>query len=53
MGLLTKCPECHNTLYADDPRDIQICKVCDYWTKKNTASVEFVLLCDEAVMLYE
>ncbi|WMW22315.1 hypothetical protein RE476_00410 [Methanolobus mangrovi] len=52
MGSLNKCPECYGEFHTD-VSGIQICKVCGYWTKINTARMESIMLYEEAVMLYE
>ncbi|MDY0386200.1 MAG: hypothetical protein RBT65_03545 [Methanolobus sp.] len=44
MGLLKKCPECNN-VFHNDTRNVQLCKVCGYWTKKNTVNMDFVMMC--------
>ncbi|MEZ5336206.1 MAG: hypothetical protein R2741_13760 [Methanolobus sp.] len=43
MGSLTRCPEC-NSEFDNEIGDVQICKVCGYWTRKDTARMESVML---------
>ncbi|WP_370573204.1 hypothetical protein [Methanomethylovorans sp.] len=44
MRSLKICPECHAKLQTNE-KNIQVCKVCGYWTKTGTARVESILLC--------
>jgi ribosomal protein S27AE len=43
MGSLKRCPECHTKFQADE-KDIQVCTVCGYWTKKGTARIESIMI---------
>jgi rubrerythrin len=45
--LLKKCPEYHDVLYMDDQKDIQICNVCGYRTKKKNARLDQIICMGE------
>ncbi len=41
MAMLNRCPKCNSELKL--VADMQICYRCDYWTRKGTARLDFVL----------
>lgn len=43
MGALKRCPECH-AKFQTAQKDIQVCKVCGYWTKTGTARIESIMI---------
>jgi ribosomal protein S27AE len=43
MRSLKICPECHAKFQADE-KDIQVCKVCGYWTQKGTVRIESIMI---------
>lgn len=45
MRSLKRCPECHAKFLTAE-KDIQVCKVCGYWTKKGTARIESIIIYD-------
>ncbi|WP_229395914.1 hypothetical protein [Methanosarcina sp. DH1] len=42
--LLKKCPKCNSKLENDTFRDFQYCSVCGYWTRKDTARLEPLII---------
>jgi hypothetical protein len=40
MLLLKKCPECHSDLENNIFKKFQYCPICGYWTRKETARLE-------------
>jgi Zn-finger nucleic acid-binding protein len=42
--LLKKCPNCDSKLENDIFIDFQYCPVCGYWTRKETARLEPLIL---------
>ncbi|OPY20458.1 MAG: hypothetical protein A4E24_01138 [Methanomethylovorans sp. PtaU1.Bin093] len=49
MRLLKRCPNCH-TRFKTCENDMQVCKVCGYWTKRGTARLEPLVLYDSVVL---
>jgi acetyl-CoA carboxylase beta subunit len=45
-GLLKKCPECNSELKNDCFGEFQYCHVCGYWTRKETARLEPIMIFD-------
>ncbi len=43
MRSLKSCPECDTKFQADE-KDIQVCKVCGYWTQKGTVQIESIMI---------
>ncbi|MCC4771914.1 hypothetical protein FXV91_17615 [Methanosarcina sp. DH2] len=41
---LKRCPECHSELENDLFRGFQYCTVCGYWTRKETARLEPLMI---------
>lgn len=41
---LKKCPECHSKLENDLFSGFQYCTVCGYWTRKETARLEPLMI---------
>jgi acetyl-CoA carboxylase beta subunit len=41
---LKKCPECHSELENDLFSGFQYCTVCGYWTRKETARLEPLMI---------
>ncbi|MDD3043419.1 MAG: hypothetical protein PHV51_04765 [Methanosarcinaceae archaeon] len=44
MSCLKSCPECGSELENFSYGEYQYCKVCGYWTKKNTARLEPLMI---------
>jgi len=44
MLFLKRCPECHSELKNDLFRGFQYCNVCGYWTRKETARLEPIMI---------
>ena len=44
MLFLKRCPECHSKLENDLFRGFQYCTVCGYWTRKETARLESLMI---------
>jgi hypothetical protein len=42
--LLKKCPKCDSELENDTYINFQYCPVCGYWTKKETARLEPLII---------
>ncbi len=51
MRMLKRCPNCY-TKFDTCENEIQICKMCGYWTKKGTVRLEPLVLYD-SIVLYE
>ena len=49
MGFLKRCPQCYAKLHNNE-KDMQVCKVCGYWTKKGTVILEPLLIGDSIVL---
>jgi hypothetical protein len=41
---LKRCPECHSKLENDLFSGFQYCTVCGYWTRKETARLEPLMI---------
>lgn len=41
---LKRCPECHSKLENDLFNGFQYCPVCGYWTRKETARLEPLMI---------
>jgi uncharacterized protein (DUF983 family) len=41
---LKRCPECHSKLENDLFNGFQYCTVCGYWTRKETARLEPLMI---------
>lgn len=41
---LKRCPECHSKLENDLFSGFQYCTVCGYWTRKETARLESLMI---------
>ncbi|WP_176722101.1 hypothetical protein [Methanosarcina sp. A14] len=44
MPFLKYCPECHSKLEDDLFEKFQYCPVCEYWTRKETARLEPLII---------
>lgn len=44
MGFLKICPECHSELENKLFGGYQYCPVCGYWTRKETARLEPIMI---------
>lgn len=44
MSFLKKCPECDSELENDLFSEFQYCRVCGYWTRKETARLEPLII---------
>jgi len=44
MGSLKLCPECNSKLKEDPGKDIQYCTVCGYWTRKESARLDPIMI---------
>jgi len=44
MLFLRRCPECHSELENDLFTEFQYCTVCGYWTRKETARLEPIMI---------
>jgi len=44
MLFLKRCPECHSKLENDLFSGFQYCTVCGYWTRKETARLESLMI---------
>ena len=43
MNLLKKCPKCDSELETNS-NNMQVCSVCEYWTKKGTARLDSIMI---------
>jgi rRNA maturation endonuclease Nob1 len=44
MLFLKKCPECHSELENNLFKEFQYCPICGYWTRKETARLEPLII---------
>ncbi len=49
MRLLKNCPECYAKLQMTQ-KNIQVCKVCGYWTRTGTVRLEPLVLYDSIIL---
>lgn len=43
MDILKECPECKSEL-EEDHNGLQLCSVCDYWTRNGTARIDSIMI---------